>query len=197
MALSRREFTSVTGAIVALTVLGAGCSREEPKPPPGAGGPGGGKRDRKAKLATEPFAVGALSKYAAAGVYEEFKEEKGVWLVSDGKSLVALSATCTHSGCTTDYDPLAKHFDCPCHSSQFELDGVNVEGGKAKRPLERCKLEIVGEGDGQQVRVDPTKRYRKDKDEWDPATSELKLPAGASTSPAPTDSTPSTKPSES
>ncbi|MCX5660509.1 MAG: Rieske (2Fe-2S) protein [Planctomycetota bacterium] len=194
MALTRREFTTASGAIVALTVLGAGCSREDPKPPPGANGPGG-KKDRKAKLATEPFTVGPLAKYAAPGVYTDIKEAKGVWLVSDGKALVALSATCTHSGCTTDYDADNKSFECPCHSSEFDLQGINHEGGKAKRPLERCKVELVGEGSAQEVRVDPTKRFRKDKDEWDAAVTELKLAdLPAATQPA---TPPATQPSES
>lgn len=48
----------------------------------------------------------------------------------------AVSATCTHLGCTVDYKKDVGHIACPCHGSQFALDG-NVMHGPAKRPLKR------------------------------------------------------------
>lgn len=41
----------------------------------------------------------------------------------------ALSSTCTHQGCTiTSFDPSTKQFICPCHGSQYNLNGQVVVG---------------------------------------------------------------------
>ncbi len=51
----------------------------------------------------------------------------------DGR-LQAVSAICTHMGCTVLYDEKPGHIRCPCHGSQYSLDGRNLKG-PAKRPL--------------------------------------------------------------
>ncbi|HEX3478964.1 MAG TPA: Rieske (2Fe-2S) protein [Kofleriaceae bacterium] len=48
--------------------------------------------------------------------------------------VVALSAICTHAGCSMDYAAGQKVIDCPCHGSQFATDG-SVLRGPAVRPL--------------------------------------------------------------
>ncbi len=98
-----------------------------------------------------------------------------MWLVSDGKALVALSATCTHLGCTTPYLADQKAFRCPCHGSQFSPEGINAPGGRAKRPLERCTVRLVDTDSGRQIEVDPTRRFRKDLDQWGDAAASLAL----------------------
>lgn len=41
----------------------------------------------------------------------------------------ALSAVCTHQGCSIDnYDSGTSNFVCPCHSSRFAVDGAVVSG---------------------------------------------------------------------
>ncbi|MCE9589443.1 MAG: Rieske 2Fe-2S domain-containing protein [Planctomycetes bacterium] len=169
MDITRRAFTAAATAVT-LTVMGCD-SKTEPAPATQSGKDKDKDKD-KANLATEPFLIGEPGKYKNAGVYDEYKALKGVWLVSDGKQLVALSATCTHVGCTTNWVAETQVFKCPCHKSEFKTDGRQVEGFKAKRPLERCTLAVQ---DGQ-VRVDPTRRFRDDKGEWsDPAST---LPVG-------------------
>lgn len=122
----------------------------------------GKKKNRHAsKLAKESFLIGSPDQYRSSGVYTDH-EDKGVWLVSDGLRLVALNSTCTHLGCATQYKQVRSRFTCPCHKSQFGIDGGVIDGSKAKRALERCALRLV---DGQ-VEVDPTRRFRKDRDEW-------------------------------
>jgi cytochrome b6-f complex iron-sulfur subunit len=51
-------------------------------------------------------------------------------------SLHAISAICTHMGCTVLYDQKLGHIRCPCHGSQYGLDGHNLKG-PAQRPLKR------------------------------------------------------------
>jgi nitrite reductase/ring-hydroxylating ferredoxin subunit len=156
MQITRRQFTAAAGSVFALTVLG--CNDEaEPE------SQSGGRKRGKLKLPDSPFWVGAADKYRQADIYQTYRESHGVWLVSDGTQLVALSAVCTHNYCGTGYDPDAQLFVCPCHSSTYTTDGVNQPGGKTKRPLERCKIELLRKPDSaaMQVRVDPTIRFRR------------------------------------
>lgn len=53
-------------------------------------------------------------------------------------SLHAVSATCTHKGCTVTWNN-ADGGDCPCHGSIFASDG-SVIHGPARKPLAPVKL---------------------------------------------------------
>ena len=175
MLVSRREFTHASAALIAVTVLGCdGAAEPEvaPASAPGGAPAGGGNR---ANLATEPFLIGTRSEFANPGLYEAFKQEKGVWVISEGGKLVALSATCTHTGCTTRWNSDTRQFICPCHGSRFDAEGGNFDNAKARRPLERCAVRLVGEGPAGQIEVDPTRRFRKDKGEWDDPAASLAL----------------------
>ena len=46
----------------------------------------------------------------------------------------AISATCTHLGCSVRPD--GRGFRCPCHGSRYDAEGNNT-GGPAPRPLPR------------------------------------------------------------
>lgn len=48
--------------------------------------------------------------------------------------IVALSAVCTHSGCTVHFSASRDDIECSCHGSTFALDG-SVTRGPAERPL--------------------------------------------------------------
>jgi len=47
--------------------------------------------------------------------------------------LRAVTAVCTHAGCTINWDG-SSGFDCPCHGSQFMATGA-VKRGPATQPL--------------------------------------------------------------
>jgi glycine/D-amino acid oxidase-like deaminating enzyme/nitrite reductase/ring-hydroxylating ferredoxin subunit len=55
-----------------------------------------------------------------------------------GGELVAVSAACTHMGCTVAWNDAEETWDCPCHGSRFLPDGGVVEG-PAVRPLRRVE----------------------------------------------------------
>lgn len=55
----------------------------------------------------------------------------------------AVSAICTHSGCTIEWDGAAK-FDCPCHGSQFTPMGT-VMRGPAAAPLRVFTTTLEGD----------------------------------------------------
>jgi Rieske Fe-S protein len=58
----------------------------------------------------------------------------GGFLTRDGGTLRALAITCPHLGCSYAFDDGKKHFVCPCHGSEFALDG-KVLHGPATSPL--------------------------------------------------------------
>lgn len=62
--------------------------------------------------------------------------------LNDG-SLYAVSAVCTHMGCNVLYDPDLGLIRCPCHGSQYGLDGQNTKG-PAKRPLKAYAVRTQG-----------------------------------------------------
>jgi len=53
----------------------------------------------------------------------------------DAGKLEAVSATCTHLGCTVGFNDVERSWDCPCHGSRFSTDGAILHG-PAVRPLE-------------------------------------------------------------
>jgi len=58
----------------------------------------------------------------------------GGFVVRDRGTLRAFAITCPHLGCSYAYDDGLRHFLCPCHGSQFGLDG-SVLHGPATAPL--------------------------------------------------------------
>ncbi|BDC48838.1 hypothetical protein F183_A11540 [Bryobacterales bacterium F-183] len=71
------------------------------------------------------------------------KEKTSAWVVKQSeKEVIALAPGCTHLGCAYRYEAAKKNFLCPCHVSEFALDG-KVLSGPAPRPLDRfeCKVE--------------------------------------------------------
>lgn len=54
---------------------------------------------------------------------------------------IALSATCTHLGCTVQWNTADNQFQCPCHGGRFAPDGT-VAGGPPPRPLQRLSAQV-------------------------------------------------------
>jgi cytochrome b6-f complex iron-sulfur subunit len=83
--------------------------------------------------------------------------EYRLWIYSDAGGLYAISAICTHLGCTVGIQA-GGGFACPCHGSRFDPSGA-VVAGPAPRPL--VHLEVFVSPDGQLV-VDQQKEVGPD-----------------------------------
>lgn len=82
-----------------------------------------------------------------------------VFLIRKGNSFRAVSAVCTHLGCTVNLNPDGKSFACPCHGSRFD-EQARVIGGPAPRPLAWFPVSLSRDG---RVMIDTTQSASPDK----------------------------------
>ncbi|NJO40672.1 MAG: ubiquinol-cytochrome c reductase iron-sulfur subunit [Cyanobacteria bacterium CRU_2_1] len=63
---------------------------------------------------------------------------------NDPQAIVAVNPTCTHAGCTVEWQADQQAFACPCHGSRFAADGTVLQG-PASRPLSTYDAKLDGE----------------------------------------------------
>ena len=104
----------------------------------------------------------------------KFLPDERLFVFRQGNTFHAISAVCTHLGCTVRAEALPRpetitvagqqletthRFLCPCHGSQYRGDGGNVSG-PAPRPLSWFHLSLAPD-DGQLV-VDLARTVERD-----------------------------------
>ncbi len=98
--------------------------------------------------------VGTVQDLETNGFIQDKKFPAGPLLViqdpENPGTLQAVNATCTHQGCTVEWESGEKQFACPCHGSDFKADG-SVAGGPATNPL--AIFEVKQEGDDVLVKM--------------------------------------------
>ena len=107
------------------------------------------------------FKVGVPDQFSEGG---KFLEDKRLFVFKDRNTFYAVSAACTHLGCTVRMQKLNQakrvkvrgrefneqyEFHCPCHGSKYYGDGTNY-AGPAPRPLDYFRLEVSPD-DGQLI----------------------------------------------
>lgn len=90
------------------------------------------------------YKIGFAEQYPVGS--ETRLEKENVFVFRDAQGIYAISAICTHLGCTVGRSP--EGFACPCHGSRFDSTG-KVVAGPAPRPLPW--LEVGRAADGQLV----------------------------------------------
>ncbi len=104
------------------------------------------------KMNYEPstvFTIGRPQDYQVGDM--KLLEAKQVYIFRSPQGFQAVSAICTHLGCS--YKPFGPpesqyptvHARCPCHGSIFARDG-RVLGGPAPRPLPFYQIELTADG---------------------------------------------------
>jgi cytochrome b6-f complex iron-sulfur subunit len=112
------------------------------------------------KVLYEPpaqFKAGFPRDYQPGTVNDRWFKDFQVWIVRTDAELYALLAVCTHLGCLTHYFAGEELFKCPCHGSNFSLEG-DVVAGPAPVPLYRLALSL---GDDGQIVVDKARREER------------------------------------
>lgn len=117
------------------------------------------------------FKAGFPHEYAVGSVDTRWVRDQRVWVVREPTKIYALSAICTHLGCTPVWLSNEDKFKCPCHGSGFYRTGVNYEG-PAPRALERVRIYI---GDDGQIVIDKSKKFLAEKDGWEAPESYLSV----------------------
>lgn len=130
---SRREFLCLGVASVACAC--SGCGALGSRRPDVVAKPAGGKL-YLSKAESAPL----LQPRSSLLVQPEGARDK-ILVVSHEGSLSALSAICTHMGCTVNYNAESGRMHCPCHGSEFALDGSNIKG-PAQHPLKQYAVAV-------------------------------------------------------
>lgn len=77
-----------------------------------------------------------------------FEDQKVLLRRQTDKEVAAISLVCTHLGCTVNR--VETGFQCPCHGSQYDSDGI-VVGGPAPKTLPWLEIKRVP---GNQIEID-------------------------------------------
>ena len=149
--ISRRNFFSLTGWAAFFTFIAVSTV--------------GALRFMFPRVLFEPpssFKAGLPDDFVIGEVSEKYKDEFRVWIVREAEGFYALSAICTHLGCTPRWLSADNKFKCPCHGSGFRKSGINFEG-PAPRPLERLKIALADDG---QLIIDRNIKFRYENGDW-------------------------------
>jgi cytochrome b6-f complex iron-sulfur subunit len=92
------------------------------------------------------FKAGKPADYPLGTVTDRWVKDHGVWIVRSQSGIYALTATCTHLGCMTRYYADESLFKCPCHGSNFTVQGDPI-AGPAPYPLFRLALRRAEDGE--------------------------------------------------
>ena len=63
---------------------------------------------------------------------------------SQDANLTAVNPKCTHAGCDMTWEADIKKFVCPCHGSEFGIDG-KVTKGPATKPIPSYSVKLEGD----------------------------------------------------
>ncbi|MBK9577064.1 MAG: Rieske 2Fe-2S domain-containing protein [Fibrobacterota bacterium] len=94
-------------------------------------------------VVTEMVVEGGAALPKNAALMFKFGAKPAMLIHHEDGSYSALSAVCTHLGCTASYEPDQKRIFCACHGGVYDaLTGANVSGPPPK-PLTAFKVQVT------------------------------------------------------
>ena len=150
----------VIGGIVSLFPLGAGALvlldpilKRKPK----AGGEEG-KDDRPFRRVASvealpadgtPVQVPVIADLKDAWNLEPNQPVGAVYLRNRNGKIECFNAICPHAGCFVAYSAERKVFQCPCHTSSFQLDGQRIMPSPSPRDMDALTIDEQKLADGE------------------------------------------------
>lgn len=142
---SRRELLRGLGAAVATSLAlsacgGGGGATTADAPPPDS--PGGSCPTNELCLDTTKPAYSTLANVDGSVVVST-QSDTIIVVRTSATTVAALSAICTHQGCTVGYRASLKLLLCPCHGAEFSMTGQVVRGPAAV-PVKAYQASVSG-----------------------------------------------------
>lgn len=111
----------------------------------------------------EPVPVAQLDSIPDDGVPRQFpviKDRTDAWTFSPDERVGAVflvrqpgadhvdafNVVCPHAGCFVGYDSGSSAFQCPCHTSAFNLDGTIIKPSPSPRDMDKLETETDDAG---------------------------------------------------
>ena len=158
--VSRRALLTGGAAAAASFAVGIGAGRMMDKPQPPSPKPAAYKQEELipsgsttwlfvapfAQLSTQAvkFVTDAITGYVRLND-EDGDEKQGTSPKNaPGESVIAVSAACTHMGCTVNWADKNQQFQCPCHGGLFDEYGQPAKESPIRylKPLPRLRTKI-------------------------------------------------------
>ncbi len=89
----------------------------------------------------QPIQVPVISDLVDAWNLELNQPVGAVYLVRHGDEITAFNAICPHAGCFVGYAAERNCFQCPCHTSSFEIDGGRIFPSPSPRDMDKLKVD--------------------------------------------------------
>lgn len=138
--MDRRTFLSWVGIgwiATSLPVAIAACGRE----------PESAQNTSTETTASPPQGDGFQTLGTAAELEQQgqiLNKQLSVLVVETDSTLSAVNPTCTHRGCTVEWQADQKMFVCPCHGAKYGPKGT-VTSGPATKPLKTYEAKLEGD----------------------------------------------------
>ena len=158
----RRDFCKCALAVAAAAAAiscgggggGGGSASAPPPPPPPAPTPIATMETKTSLLAQPSGTVRDYTTTTSGSCPLVFGSAQGYYLVRDSAGIYAFSASCLHQG--GHINPAQSGFGCPCHGSQYDLNGT-VTQGPAPVGSTLQHYEVSESTPGGTLVIDPTK----------------------------------------
>jgi menaquinol-cytochrome c reductase iron-sulfur subunit len=96
-----------------------------------------------------PIQVPVIADLEDAWNLEPEQPVGAVYLRKVDDKVECFNAICPHAGCFVAYSAERKVFQCPCHTSSFELDGKRILPSPSPRDMDRLRVDEAKVAEGE------------------------------------------------